>query len=127
MPSKKDRKDKTLDTSVIEERKARSREHHLRSKYGISSEQYNSLLKSQDGKCGVCERAAEEFKTRLAVDHNHATGEIRGLLCSYCNHRLIGRHRDPKLLRKMADYVERGTGWFVPKKTRPVKRKKNFA
>lgn len=101
------------------------RDRYLRNKYGITSEQYNELLKKQDGKCAICEKHHTAFPRRLAVDHNHHTGEVRGLLCTYCNHRVVGRHRDAKLLRKIADYVEQGTGWFVPKKTRPRKRKRN--
>jgi hypothetical protein len=38
------------------------------------------------------------------------------LLCRYCNHRLVGRHRDSRLLRRIADYLDVGTGWFVPEK-----------
>lgn len=102
-----------------------SRQRHLRAKYGITEEQYDVMLTKQKDSCALCERPASIFKTRLAVDHNHFTGEIRGLLCSYCNHRVIGRHKDATLLRKMADYVDQGTGWFVPKRQRPVKRKKN--
>jgi DNA-directed RNA polymerase subunit RPC12/RpoP len=94
-------------------------------KYGLTLIQYNELLRKQKNSCALCERHESEFKTRLAVDHNHISGEIRGLLCQYCNHRVIGRHRDGTLLRKMADYVDGGTGWFVPKKKRPIKRKPN--
>jgi len=102
------------------------REYSLKKKYGITVKQYDELLEKQNQCCAICDKHASEFKTRLAVDHNHVTGEIRGLLCTYCNHRLIGRHRDGALLRKMADYVDQGTGWYVPprqQKTR-VKRKK---
>lgn len=98
---------------------------HLSKRYGITIEQYNELLKKQKDCCAICDKHKDEFKVRLAVDHNHITGEIRGLLCTFCNHRLIGRHRDGNLLRKMAEYVDGGTGWFVPKKKKIVKRKKN--
>ena len=100
-----------------------SRKSHLKRYYGITPEQYNDLLKKQNHRCAVCEKHESESKTRLAVDHNHVTGEIRGLLCNYCNHRLVGRHRDGDLLRKIADYVDQGTGLFVPKK-RPVKKRR---
>jgi hypothetical protein len=94
----------------------KAREGHLQRTYGISSEQYDELLERQDHKCPVCERHKDEFPTRLAVDHDHKTREIRGLLCNYCNHRMVGRHRDPAVLRRIADYLEAGTGWFVPVK-----------
>lgn len=104
--------------------KEKQREARLHSIYGISTDQYDLLLQKQNGSCAICRKAAEDFKTRLAVDHNHHTGEIRGLCCNYCNRRLVGRHRDPVLLRRLADYVDQGTGWYVPKQKRTVKRKK---
>lgn len=101
----------------------KQRAYSLKRLYGITLEQYDELLAKQEGKCGVCDKHESEFKVRLAVDHNHVSGEVRGLLCNYCNHRLVGRHRDPALLRKIADYLEGGTGWFVPPK-KPRKRRK---
>lgn len=98
------------------------RAYHLKRLYGITEEQYDELFSRQDGLCAVCQRDASEFSVRLAVDHNHKTGEVRGLLCNFCNHRVVGRHTDPLLLRRVADYLEVGTGWFVPpKKKRPRK------
>lgn len=94
----------------------KAREYQLIRKYGITVKQYDELLERQQGRCAVCVRPAEEFPRRLAVDHDHVTGEVRGLLCNYCNHRLVGRHRDPGLLRRIAEYLEVGTGWFVPPK-----------
>lgn len=107
--------------------KEKARNNRLLRIYGITLDQYNELLFKQNDRCAICERHKEEFKTNLAVDHNHVTGEIRGLLCSYCNHRVIGRHRDGELLRKMSYYVDQGTGWFVPKRRRPIKRRPNKA
>lgn len=46
----------------------------------------------QNGKCGVCGKDEKEFKMRLAVDHNHKTGLVRGLLCYRCNKFVVGRH-----------------------------------
>lgn len=103
------------------------RSYALMKKYGITLEQYNQMLDKQDHCCAICDKHKSEFNQNLAVDHNHVTGEIRGLLCTYCNHRVIGRHRDGNLLRKMADYVDQGTGWFVPKQKRPIKRRPNKA
>ena len=101
-----------------------SRERRLLAVYGISLQQYNRLLQEQDFRCAVCLREASSFTTNLCVDHDHKTGEIRGLLCNYCNRRLIGRHRDSVLLSRMAAYVERHTGWFVPPKKNKKKRKR---
>jgi hypothetical protein len=105
-----------------------SRASHLRTKFGITVEQYDQLLADQGGGCFICGKTKEQEGKNLAVDHDHITGEIRGILCSYHNHRVIGRHRDGDLLRKMAEYVERRTGLFIPSPTRSRrKRKKNVA
>jgi len=101
-----------------------NRQYHLQKKYGITTKQYDDLLKKQNHRCYICEKHEKEFKTKLSVDHNHITGEIRGLLCNYCNRRLVGRHRDGDLLRKIADYIEQGTGLFVPKQPRKRKKKR---
>jgi len=56
--------------------------------YGLTSEQYDALLERQGGRCAICR--AKPKSIRLAVDHDHGTGEVRGLLCSRCNHDLLG-------------------------------------
>jgi hypothetical protein len=60
--------------------------------YGISAEEYDALLEKQKGCCAIC-RAVPKT-TRLAVDHDHQTGEVRGLLCKRCNHDLLGAGHD---------------------------------
>lgn len=102
----------------------KAREYHLRNKFGITPEQYDELVARSGGNCALCGKTPDENGQLLAIDHDHASGEIRGALCRYCNHRVIGRHRDPDLLRRMAEYLEKGkTGWFVPKRTRKRKTK----
>lgn len=98
------------------------REYHLKRYYGITQEMYDQLLERQGGTCAICLKTPDENGQALAVDHDHKSREIRGLLCRYCNHRVVGRNRDGELLRKVADYVERHTGWFVPPK--PKRRRK---
>ena len=100
------------------------RERRLLRVYGISLAQYTSLLEKQEHRCAVCLKEASLFPKNLAVDHNHVTGEIRGLLCAYCNHRLVGRHRNPDLLQRVVNYISQGTGWFVPEKKKKRKRKR---
>mgnify|MGYP001544927015 CR=1 FL=1 len=101
-----------------------SREKYLLKTYGITEAQYLELLKKQNNSCAVCSKSASSFNRRLAVDHDHVSGEIRGLLCNYCNRRLVGRHRSPELLRRIADYISTGTGLFVPKKKRKKRKKR---
>jgi Recombination endonuclease VII len=76
---------------------------NLRSRYGISSEEYNKIFKQQGGVCIIC--GLPPRKRSLHVDHNHETGEIRGLLCHLCNVGL-GHFRDnPDLLERAANYL----------------------
>lgn len=60
--------------------------------YGISIEQYKELEKLQNGVCAICFQKCVSGK-RLAVDHNHQTNKVRGLLCSFCN-QTLGKFRD---------------------------------
>jgi len=55
-------------------------------RYGITLEQYNAMLESQGGKCAICEYSDDIGSTMFpVVDHCHAIGEVRGLLCMNCN------------------------------------------
>lgn len=88
--------------------------------YGLTREQYDALLAIQGGGCAVCgvtQDVAEDGSTQmLAVDHNHGTGEIRGLLCRAHNLVLGHAQDDATALRKAADYLDqdRHTGLFIP-------------
>lgn len=93
--------------------------------YGITPEQYQQLLEKQNYSCAICGKHETDFGRKLAVDHDHKTGEIFGLLCSTCNHQVIGKYRDPEIFDKAAEYLRKGTGWTVPPKIR--KRKKRHA
>lgn len=55
--------------------------------YGVSDEQYQRMLVAQDSRCAICGRKQEDLKASrgLAIDHDHATGKVRGLLCGKCN------------------------------------------
>src|SRR5690349_757828 len=61
--------------------------------YGIKPEAYQALVESQAGRCAICKTIPTTQKRALAVDHDHATGRIRGLLCHYCNG-MLGHARD---------------------------------
>ena len=67
---------------------ARSHGAMVAKTYGLTAEQYDDLLKRQGGKCAICRNKPKS--KRLAVDHDHGTGAVRGLLCSRCNHDLMG-------------------------------------
>jgi hypothetical protein len=71
------------------------RERHLVRKYGITLADYAELLAQQGGKCAICE-APEPANKTLDVDHDHKTGEVRGLLCTSCN-RMLGHSEDSEV------------------------------
>lgn len=81
----------------------------MRRKYGIGHADYDRMLKAQGGGCALCGKRPEEqarYSKYLHVDHNHDTGEVRGLLCDQHN-LLLGRFNDdPVLLRRAVDYLE---------------------
>jgi len=83
---------------------------HLQRKYGITIHDYGKMLVAQNGKCAIC--GSEEAGNRegqpkaFAVDHDHKTGKIRGLLCESCNQGIGKLKDDPDILRKAADYLE---------------------
>lgn len=78
----------------------------LKARYGITIEQYNSMLLEQNNLCKICSNPETLREQPLSVDHCHKTGKIRGLLCDKCN-RAIGILNDnPLILRKAADYLE---------------------
>ena len=66
----------------------------LKKAYGITLADYEAMLKAQGGCCAICHTTKPTGKFRwFAVDHCHATGMVRGLLCHHCNH-MIGSARD---------------------------------
>jgi hypothetical protein len=79
-----------------------ARRRHLRKQFGISLEDYNELLQLQAGCCAICKEPA---KQTLAVDHNHETGKIRGLLCYRCNYGLGWFSEDPCRIGLAATYL----------------------
>jgi len=84
----------------------------FRKHYGISLDDYNRMFDNQNGKCLICE-SKETAKSpatgeprRLAVDHCHETGKVRGLLCSSCNTSLGGFKDSIKYLKSAIKYLE---------------------
>lgn len=86
----------------IEKNKIMQVSWRLRSRYGLTPEQWTNLLAQQGNVCAICGLYMEKPR----VDHNHITGKIHGLLHANCNAG-IGMLRDsPTLLRKAAEYLE---------------------
>jgi hypothetical protein len=83
------------------------RNSQIKCKYGITLEQYNEMFIIQNGCCSICGRHQNEFKKALHVDHDHITGNVRGLLCTNCNTILGMAHDEVDLLKNVIDYIER--------------------
>ncbi len=91
----------------MDEQKRRSRQYALKRLYGMTVDEYNIRLASQDSKCIICERTMLENKRPLAVDHNNETGAIRDLLCDMCNRGLGFFNEDADRLLAAAFYLLR--------------------
>lgn len=79
-------------------------------KFGISLKDYDDMLKKQDGKCAICktkdpEGHGKKYK-RFSIDHNHETGDVRGLLCVNCNLALGGFKDSIKNLLNAIEYLK---------------------
>ena len=79
------------------------RDRYLSLKYNLTGEQYDLLLEWSGGCCWIC--GGKSGGKNLAVDHNHKTGRIRGLLCKRCNGVLARMMDDRRLLREAAYYL----------------------
>lgn len=85
-------------------RTRRGREAHLHRVFGMTSAEYDAMSEAQGGTCAICQAPCHTGR-RLAVDHDHQTGRVRGLLCGRCN-RGLGLFFDrPDLMRRAADYL----------------------
>jgi hypothetical protein len=76
--------------------------------------EYDAMFEAQGGVCAICGRPERKvsksgYPFTLAVDHNHATGKIRALLCNDCNACLGMLQENPDTLRAMLAYLERHT------------------
>lgn len=99
----------------------RSATYQRRTRYGLTTDAYQSMLAGQLGLCASCEQP-ETSRTKtgdsvksLSVDHDHETGKVRGLLCDRCNN-LLGRAQDdPVILEAAARYLRRHQGGVLRK------------
>ena len=91
-------------------RRTPERKRHVRNqllgKYGLTQKLYDDRLQMQFGMCPICEKPASQAKKPFGVDHDHMTGEVRGLLCDDCNLG-IGIFKDnPQRLMNAARYLQ---------------------
>ena len=82
-------------------------------KYGITLDDYEQLLKDQNYRCAICGHHCDKFKNGLGVDHNHKTGETRGLLCVNCNAALGNLKESPRRVLHLLEYMEKWDCWNI--------------
>jgi hypothetical protein len=87
----------------------------------IDEIKYDILYTLQEGRCKICERHQSEFKKRLAVDHDHITNEVRGLLCGQCNS-AIGLFKDNiNSLRNAILYLKESKTPLEPERLKAIR------
>lgn len=94
------------------------KDSHLRSKFGITLSEYAELAAEQGNRCAICKRPETETRLgrvkALSVDHDHATGKVRALLCVHCNTGLGKFRDDPDLLIEASNYIKHHSGASKP-------------
>ncbi len=81
--------------------------NHLRYHYGLTLEMYNAMVAAQGGRCAICNGEPTGRRKKLLVDHNHATGKVRQLLCYKCN-LIVGVFETSfDLIAKASEYIAR--------------------
>lgn len=97
---------------IREQEAKRNRGYYLKSNFGITQERYDEMFKAQGGVCLICGKPETSMSNvgrpkALAVDHDHKTGEVRGLLCNKCNAGIGHFDDNESLLLKAIRYLTR--------------------
>ena len=77
----------------------------LKARFGITIEQYEKMIEAVNGKCEICGATCSFNGHRLAIDHDHKTGQIKGILCKACNVGLGNFQENPVLLKRAIEYL----------------------
>lgn len=78
---------------------------NYRIKYGLSQQDYEQLLDNQEGKCAICRDSLVPYSRFACVDHNHATGFVRGILCPRCNAGIGLLREDRDVMLRAIEYL----------------------
>jgi hypothetical protein len=97
-------KNRILTKTQKDARQIYHRRHALK-QYGLTIEQYDAMYAEQGGVCAICEEPQFE-RFRLAVDHDHTTGQVRKLLCNRCNQVLGAVNDNVQLLIRLQEYLQ---------------------
>ena len=82
------------------------RNRQLKKNFGLTPEQFDSMVETQGGRCAIC--GTDEpggKKTRFSIDHDHETGKVRGLLCNNCNVGIGRLKEDPFIFESAMVYL----------------------
>ena len=95
----------------LPEQQTKRRDYEFNKKFGITTFEYNQMLEEQGGVCAICHQK-ETFTMKgvthsLAIDHDHLTGRVRGLLCRACNQTLGLMKDNIENLQKAIRYLEK--------------------
>lgn len=89
---------------------AEKRRRHIKTMYGVTPEWYDAMMESQRGTCAICRQPETVMRfgklKLLSVDHDHATGVARGLLCQACNQGIGHLGEDIERMEAAAQYLE---------------------
>jgi hypothetical protein len=89
--------------------KAKKTKHawRMKTRYNLEIEEYNQMFVDCENKCMICGTHNDDLKRTLCVDHNHETGEVRGLLCSPCNSVIGYSHENIDVLYSAIKYLKK--------------------
>lgn len=87
--------------------RSNARAAYVRRTYGLSPDEHAAMLAAQGGGCAICGTDEPGGAGSWHTDHDHTSGDVRGLLCAGCNPGLGLFRDDPTILRAAADYLER--------------------
>ena len=105
LDNKKQRERRKANPEKAKESSRKSEQSRRLKTYGLTIEDYNSILTKQNYLCGICNTKLEN--NRLThVDHNHITGKVRGILCHHCNILLGNARDDTNILRSAILYLK---------------------
>jgi hypothetical protein len=95
------------DPTLRVKHKIRTRNKELRRRYGMTVPEYEARLSEQGGRCACC-GSEDPGGGSFRVDHDHATGAVRGLLCNRCNSGIGMLGDTPEAIEKALSYLNRG-------------------
>lgn len=77
--------------------------------FGLTRAEFDRMCAAQEHRCAICRQPMAALRSRVNIDHDHATGKIRGLLCNRCNRGLGYLKDSPANLQRAIEYLQRST------------------